>query len=217
MPAGLEVTLEDLHAFLNRTAEDMARVDLSGRPGRVIAMLMAADFKRNIAEGHGPDGTPYPPLAHARPSGGSGIPLRNNGLLLASLGPGGAKHVERIDATSVEAGTAMEYAQTHQEGATIRPVKGKALAIPLTREAARAGTARDFPGQLFVVKGRDNAFLAERKERVRRGKTVGEIIRHYVLTDEVTIPERPFVGWSERLLGQVGNVVAEEAERKGGS
>jgi phage gpG-like protein len=180
------VTTADLAADFGRAARELRT------PPRPLLKLWAvaasADFKRNIAEGHDPDGTPFRPLLFTRASGGS-KPLRDRGLLLASLG-GGAGYVEQIGADSVTVGTSLMSAATHQFGATITPKKGKYLAIPKTAQSARVGP-RQFPGKLIAIFGPRGGVLVERS-----GK---QTTVQYALVKRVMVPARPFIGVGARL------------------
>lgn len=176
-----------------------------------LKVLAVAGVKEHFALSQSPEGTPWKPIAHPRPDGGSGRPLRDKGLLAAS-----------ISATNTEETLALHAshpaANVHQFGATIRPTRAKALTIPLTREAKRVGSPGRgrFPRSLFVLaaKGGRSAFLAERDES-------GTVTLHYVLKREVKVPARPYLGFSAKTLDKVTRLLADRlarhiAERLGG-
>ena len=163
---------------------------------QAASILIGAELKRGIADGRSPDGTPFKPLARPRPNGG-GQPLRDTGALLASLG-GGAGHVERTEGNTLVVGTNLDYAATHQYGATILPAKGKYLSIPLTAAAKRSGGAANYPGDLVGRYGKVGGVLLD----------AGSGEPQYALAKKVTIPARPFVGFSEALREKLGKLAA---------
>ena len=167
-----------------------------------------SDIKKNFSEGHSPDGVKWRALAHGRPSGGTALPLRDNGLLLASVG-------YHITGNEIAAGSGLEYAGVHQWGKVIKPVKAKMLAIPITKEAKRAGGPRNFPRPLVAIVGKNGkGVLAEAPRPKPKGKrkstavAAGPVKRqmgkvHFILVKEVTVPARPFVGLSSGLMGRL--------------
>lgn len=167
--------------------------------GPEIEVLAVAGVRQGFAEGVSPDGTPFAPLAHPRPQGG-GKPLRNTGLLAASVSASctGDELALRANAPG---------ARLHQEGGTVRPTRAKALAIPVTPEAVRAGSARRFPRRLFALgakaAGKGKGALAESDGR-------GGVKVHYLLRQSVDVPARPYLGVSEKVLGRIGAAVAAE-------
>ena len=84
----------------------------------------------------------------------------------------------------------MAIAHAHEYGATIRPKKGKYLAIPLTKEAQAAGSPRAF-SDLYFVNAKDGKVLMVRDKKKRGGKTESEAM--YLLVKSVTLPERSFI------------------------
>lgn len=180
------------------------------KPLAVCRTLIKADVKENFAAGRSPDGTPWPPLAHPRPSSkGSDQPLRDKGLLAASINSANAQgHIEELTDNYFLMGTNLEYARLHQEGGTITPKSAKALSIPLTKEASRAGGARNFPRDLFIWKNDDSAhaFLAEAVQKGKGKKGFTQLLFHYILVDSVRIPARPFLGFGQRLVGKITEV-----------
>jgi phage gpG-like protein len=169
-----------------------------------LRVLAVAGVKEHFATGTSPEGTPWKPIEHPRPDGGSGRPLRDKGLLAAS-----------ISATNTEETLALHAshpaANVHQFGATIRPTRAKALTIPLTKEAKRVGSPGRgrFPRALFVLatKGGRSAFLAERDDS-------GTLTLHYALKREVKIPARPYLGFSSKTLGKVTSLLADRYARR---
>jgi phage gpG-like protein len=202
-----EIPLDQLPGWAEAAAARVGGFD--ARPALdECKLLLVADTKENFRGAHGPDGSPWPPiLADLRPRGGS-RPLQDRGLLLGSLTAGGTGHVERTTAEELVWGTNLEYASTHQGGATIKPVKGKALAIPLTPEAYRAGSPRQFGRPLVLLwkKGSSSGVLVETRKRA-------EPVRQYLLVPKAVIPARPFLGWNDHLAEGCGRILAEHLER----
>jgi phage gpG-like protein len=156
---------------------------LSPQAGKVLSQLLVSDVKKRFSSSTSPEGTPWRPLKYPRPNGGN-APLRDTGQLMASI-------TGKADATGVVVGTNRVGAALHNFGGTIRPKKRKFLAIPLTREAKRAGS----PRRLRKTKGIP---LFARKVR-------GRWFGHFLLTRKAVIPARPFMGVSregEKLIGQ---------------
>ena len=86
----------------------------------------------------------------------------------------------RVKDDNIFIGTNVKYARIHHEGGTIRPVKAKYLAIPLT-PAAKANRPRDF----------ENTFIKE--GIIYRKVDDTKIEALYVLKKEVKIPARPYM------------------------
>ena len=208
MGAALEMSLEQFAAWLDGRAGEISRMDLTP-VWRDVSVYLSASTKQRFAQGIDPDGRPWRPLAHARPRGGS-TPLRDTGLLMASIAGQGAGHVEQATPQSLVWGTNLDRAAIHQWGGTIRPVKGKALSIPLTVEAQRAGGASMFPRPLFLLArpGR-HPLLAE---EVGQGKA-RKLVMHYLLTTSVTIPARPYLGLNADDQEEIGGILADHAAK----
>lgn len=125
-------------------------------------VAMIADVRDNFRNSADPDGTPWAALRHPRPRGGN-RPLMDTGILRASVVTAGPAHVEVQTVRSIEIGTAQMGARLMHEGGVVVPKKAKALAIPLTKEAVRAGGPRRFPNTLTMLwrKGANSGVLAE--------------------------------------------------------
>lgn len=180
---------------------------------RLLALAAVADTKRNFDESADPDGRPWSPLAFPRTSGGD-RPLRDKGLLLASIS-GGANHVERYAADSVTVGTNRPGAALHQAGGVVVPKQAKWLAIPATREAARVGSPRNFPRPLAFIFGKRGGVAVERPASVKRGlppkggpKLKAGVVQYY-FTKKVTVPARVFLGAGQRLVKKLDTIAAD--------
>jgi phage gpG-like protein len=145
-----------------------------------------------------PDGTPYLPLKQTRPQGGN-KPLLNTGVLLASTSAEVAGDVLTLRANA-------PGARLHQYGGTVRPVRAKALTIPLTKEAVRVGSPRNFPRRLFPFRG----FLAE---RTMGGGNRPKLTLHYQFRRFVNIPARPYLGISDTTAEDLAIIYAEKSHK----
>ena len=123
-----------LAAWLTERGNRLDHPDL-GNLWKQVAVALSADAKRRFVEGNAPDGTPWQPLA--RPRGrkrdrkkrkgqGADKPLRDTGLLMASLtasGVGAPQHVERVTESGMIFGTSVPYASFHQHGTSRIPAR----------------------------------------------------------------------------------------------
>lgn len=166
-----------------------------------IGTVMQADVRQRFQTSTDPDGRAWKPLKHPRPQGGS-KPLLNTGQLRNSIVP-----AIRPDGGAV--GTNHVAARLHNNGGLIKPKKGKALAIPVTKEAARVGSPRRFKrGELFMIpsKGKSIGRLATRDGR-------GRVVTQFLLVKQVRIPARRFAGLSAQGRAAVGAIVGELAAK----
>lgn len=196
-----QTNMVQLTQFTTRVLQSLTPQEL--QPAfKVIAAMSVADCKRNIAEQHAPDGTPYIPLAHGRPGGvGSPIPLKDTGLLINSI-------QGRATPTDVIVSSNMAYAGVHQFGAVLTPKRAKFLCIPITKMARMAGSPRRFPGKLSprVNKAKTKGVLIER---------IGSIdVVHYVMVRSVVVPARPFLGFSPKLITRIGKFLNDWASKQ---
>lgn len=185
------MNLAQFQDYCDRTARSLSSIDFS-KPLKRSLPILKSYTQQNFDGGHGPDGVPWIALAHPRSRGGD-KPLRSSGMLMASMtahGPGG---IEKVEGNELTFGTNLPYAKIHQEGGTIRPSRGRALSIPLTPEAERAGGARNFPGLFLFKRGGKPPLLAEKPPKSGKGSRSG-LKFHYVLLPQVVIPARPFLG-----------------------
>ena len=160
-----------------------------------VAAAAVAGMRRAMRQGVSPDGTPYKPLAHARPGGGA-KPLMDTGLLAASLSAG------VTGAGDILLRSSSPYAKLMQSGGTVRPKNAHALAIPVTAEARRYKSPRDFPRTLFVLRKANSSRPGVLAERVG-GPKGGAVAVHYVLMTSVTVPARPFLGLTPEAVAAI--------------
>lgn len=176
------ITLNELENRYGRIA--VRATDL--RPVLTLGSQMyLSEVKDRFARGVGPDGTPWVPLKHRRPQGGN-RPLLNTGLLRAS-------YTAFATPWSFGVSTNAVQASLQHYGGTVKPVKGRYLTIPLTKEAVYAGRAPNMP-DLFVSHNSRSLTLARREGKSNR------LRHHWLLVTSVTIPARPQVGISQQLL-----------------
>lgn len=161
--------------------------------GRQLAAAVVADVKDRFMTGTDPQGQRWRSLKHPRPRGGT-QPLRDTGRLMASI-------TGRVEPSAIVVGTVHPGAALQNAGGLVTKKK-KMLAIPLTKEAVRAGSPRRFKGGL--------AFRATRKWRVfvlgifRGARFVGQ----FLLVDSVRVPKREFMGLSAKGLAVVADILA---------
>lgn len=211
MSAAVEMTLDEFAAAAEASGKTVSGGDFT-RPLKVCKQLIVADVKSNFADSHDPDGTPWLPLAHSRPnSKGEDKPLKDKNILGSSVTSNRPGHVETMTRDTLIIGTNLDYAGTHQDGGIILPRSAKALAIPLTKEAARVDSPREFSQPLFVLKSGDHAFLAQRKMKGRGKKKNESLILHYILLKSVKIPQRQFLGVGAKLMTRLEDAVCDHA------
>lgn len=184
--------------------------------GRRLGVRLAGDMRNHFQKSAGPDGTAWAPIK-PRPQGGD-KPLLNTGKLRNSI-------TGRAEPNGASAGTNAIQANLMNAGGTIRPVKAKMLSIPLTREAVRSGSPRRFPRHLFVIRTqRGNVLLVEKPQRTKTGKVKkrklnaseqsiastydpgGGLVPQYLLVNSVTIPARPFNGFTDEAVADCGEM-----------
>ena len=115
MSAALTIDLSQLPAFANR--EEAVLRSLDWTPAfKQIRLLLISATKKNFAQGSSPDGEPWAPLLHPRRrSKGVDRPLRDTGLLMASV-TGGSNSVDSVTPQSLIVGSNLFYAGFHQFG-----------------------------------------------------------------------------------------------------
>jgi phage gpG-like protein len=198
MAAVQVITLDQLPKEIGNAIASMGKVQF--KPvGKILEQLAVSDTKRRFNAGVSPEGVPWVPLRHARVSSkGADKPLRDFGLLGASV-------QAKATQSDLTLSSNLIYAGIHQSGGRITPKRGKFLAIPATKEAKRAGGARRFPRPLSprINRRGSGGVLVDANEVVQ-----------YFLTKSVTIPARPFLGFSKELIGYVQEVLTDAAIRQ---
>lgn len=197
MAVALNTTVDTFLPSLVALARQVSapRLDVVMRAGAIMA---ASDVRNNFARSQSPEGVPWRRLAHPRPnSSGKDQPLRDTGLLMASC-------YGRADATSITVGSNLVYARLHQFGGVVKPVRAQWLSIPLTREAYRSKSPRNYPGDLRAVISK------------KTGKGVlldTDDVAQYALVKEVEVPARPFLGFSPSFLDRIQRMLLDEITR----
>lgn len=165
---------------------------LDARTQKELVAALVSDVKRRFLTGTSPDGTRWRPLKFKRPRGGT-RPLQDTGRLMASI-------TGRSSPTEVVVGTAHPAAALQQHGGVVRPKKGKFLAIPLTKEAQRAGSPRRMKGSTRMP------LFARRVD--------GQLVGHFLLCKKVTVPPRPFLGLSRECEKVIAAILLDAATRR---
>lgn len=193
-------TLQDLSQWAVKAGNGVAQpVGGFTKELKQCRVAVVADIRGNFDGGHSPTGAPWLPLKHPRPRGGNRV-LRDRGLLLASTTAAGPGHVESLTPFELIIGTNLDKAALHQYGGTIRPKGHPFLAIPVSREAERVGSPRRFPEELTYLpakEGRSSPIFVTFVQSGRGKNKTTKTVVHYVLTPQVEVPARPFVGVSE--------------------
>lgn len=209
-----QIPLNELPAWLQAVAARLGSQSY-GVPLKRCAVSVRAATKQNFSKGRGPDGQTWPPIKFPRPRGGD-KPLRDTGLLMASVTTKGAQgSIEEIGDVSLRIGTNLDRAVLHQYGGMLRPKGGKALAIPLTREAVNAGRPGRMSNLVLVwPKGKAHGWLVEEKSGRGKNNRGAQTVMHWLLVPKATIPARPFLGWNPEMADECGNIVGEWTEQE---
>jgi len=170
--------------------------------GRQIALILQAGVRKRFQTATDPFGRPWPALRRPRPQGGS-QPLLNTGVLRNSYQP-------RVEADGASIASVLPQARLQNFGGIIVPTRAKALSIPLTVEAVRAGSPRRFPRRLQnrPVRGGRNV-VGVLYERDRQGR----VREHYLLVKKITVPARWHLGAGPEELRQIDLLAAEYGYR----
>ncbi len=125
--AVLKLTLADLPAYLQAKADRLKNADLT-KPLKIVRQLLISATKQNFALGQSPDGVPWAPLKRprrrprdkrkGRRKGSIDMPLRDSGLLMASVTAG---DIDEISGGALRYGTSLSYARYHQFGTRYIP------------------------------------------------------------------------------------------------
>lgn len=196
-------------------------LDVPPALGKRMAVLLAGDMRGHFDRGASPQGQPWAPIG-PRPQGGS-KPLLNTGKLRNSITGEAEPH-------GASAGTVAVQANIQNAGGVITPKNAKMLAIPLTREAIYANGPRKFPRPLRVIRTQAGKVLLVEsapttktgKVKKRKKQTDGEkelakrfdtgderLIVQYVLVPSVTIPARPFNGFTEQAIADATDMAVD--------
>ena len=199
------ITVKDLAVNLQLTSQKLIEGAIADA-GPEIEVIAVSEMKRGMIEQVSPDGKPYPPLI-LRIRGGNKR-LLDRGVLAGSL-------TATCTPQSLTLSAVAPGARVQQFGATIVPVRAKALAIPITKRALYAGSPRNFGPGLFPVKGG----LATKDETPgKRGKygtkVKAKITMQYIFKKRVVVPATPYLGLSDEAAGMVSNSIGIAALRR---
>lgn len=172
--------------------------------------------QRGIREQRSPDGTPYPATKRY---GRNAKRLQDTKRLLSSI------NFEITGPSRVTFGTNVIYAAIQHYGGTIVPKKAKKLAIPLTRQVAKAVAGRGFraafPDAFTFTSSNGNLLLARRRqtgERSRDSKSgryvSGRLEMLALLVDSSTIRGTKFLGVSNRTQGEILDFIVTFAKKR---
>ncbi len=123
--AVLKLSLADLPAYLEARSKRLQTADFTA-PLKVARQLLVSATKMNFALGQSPDGIPWAPLkkprqrkrdkSKKRKDRSADLPLRDTGLLMASVTGSGAGSIDEISGNTLRWGTSVFYAPFHQFG-----------------------------------------------------------------------------------------------------
>lgn len=198
-------------------------------------MLLISETKKCFDEGRSPEGQVWLPVKHPRVRGsGTPVPLRDTGILMASVTA--RSHENRVDRESgntLEWGTNAIQANLMQYGGTVKP-KNKYLTIPVSIEAIRAGSPLRFPqadkrlkwacgekgGIVYEVLSTMNkanpyrsTIKSKRYNHIFAKVRGADVIIHFYAVTEVTVPARPFVGFTPAMAEKLARIASEYVEK----
>jgi phage gpG-like protein len=163
-----KLNLADLPAFFEARARALEEADFT-KPLKTIRLLLIAATKQNFANGSDPDGVPWAPLKSRQ-----GLPLRDKGILMASISGSGIGSISELTSRGLRYGSSIEYAGIQNFGGTIRQparerpypakpwvFKSGGRTVFTRKMAARSITipARRFLGVTETLLGRFNEVL----------------------------------------------------------
>ena len=221
--------IEDTARMLIRVRSAIAHL----RPAFDISGM---NMQRKVALRFSNGGPGWKPSIRSQVEGGKTLMM--TGRLRSSIGSGGgAKDVMRSQGifrstdSTLEMGTNVLYAKIHQNGGTINAKPGKALAIPLNRDARRAVVGagskgvRGIPGLIFIPSKKPNTIgvlgkvkksdsRASEKRGLARGEKFkkGDFIPWFALKTFVKIPARPFMFVDDTDIKMIEKVFSRYVE-----
>lgn len=206
---------------MQRALRGMARAGVDmGPPLTAFGNHMQSIVPRSIEEQKDPEtGAPWPRPSDLtlslRPGGGGGGKRNfDNGRLARSF-----MGTTRVTRTGVSIHSNLPYALTQQEGGTIRPRNAKYLAVPLDRQAKRAGSARRW-WEKAEAQGRE-PFVLRRGSgsltimaRSRQGSK--KLVAYFRLVKQITIQPAPFAGFKNEDRELFAGLLTAHVARAGG-
>ncbi len=168
-----------LPAFIIDLNQQLHRCDTLAPVMQVAGIAAVSEIQDRFQASRSVTGAVWKPLKFPRVRGGD-KPLLDQGILRASF-------THKNDGTTLTVGTAQKQAPLMQFGGIVTPKKGKFLAIPMTKQALRAGSPRRMTGL---------------RTRINRGGRSGAMMRggvtQFLLVKKVTVPARSFMGFSDQ-------------------
>lgn len=162
-----------------------------------IAQLGVETVQRTLAQSNSRGISPSPP---------GSPPHRGNSVLIGSIHWKQEQPLERLIGTGATHGRIQEMGGTNTGTNMPIPISEKAK-----RHRTRGGKARDFPVKLIPIRASTGRLLLIQK--MRSGKHHGRNWTiHYLLTNKVTIPERPYLRpllQNSYFLARVKNIMAK--------
>lgn len=170
---------------------------------------MIDDVHDHFEKSVGPDGKPWKPLKFPRPRGGN-KPLFDTGKLRDSITGKSPEFRSEVGFNYVAIGTVHPGANLMHAGGTVVPTKAKALAIPLTKDAVRAGSPRKFPRPLVMLwrNGAQSGALAEIKKPAKKAGTQEQNLRKKIGT---------YVPKQRAILAKIKSLTARAKKAKTGA
>lgn len=169
----------------------------------VLAIPLAMrGTRRMFANAVGPDGRPWPKLAHARPGGtvAPDVPLSDTGSLQKSI-------TGQAIESSLVLSTDHRAARLQNFGGTIVPVNAEFLCIPATAKAKEAKSPRNYPDELYprINRSRTKGVLMAEGDDPdgRTGRGDGWHVAYYMTIGPVVIPKREFLGFDDATVGEI--------------
>lgn len=195
---------------------DEVRAALAAVPGALRRPLMLgldAILKNQVAETFARQADPVlgvewkrtgPLTLSLRPSGGGQTLRASGGGLLDSI----VSRAPQVTETTVTIGTNKPYGPIHQNGGTIHPRNAEKLAIPLTREAAKAGSARR-----WIARQRKGSYFFTAGAIMSKPARGGRPVAVFARLDSVTIPQRRYLGIGPKQAAEIEAFVVAVARK----
>lgn len=186
------------------TVQGLARDAVTSDMLRSIGLLAVRSVQRGIRDQKEPDGSPYPAVNRF---GQGGLRMVDSARILNSI-------TFQVTGHSVMVGTNVDYAPMQHfgtaglPGGVLKAKNAKLLAIPLTRQIARAYVAgkslRDqYPDAFLFRSNSQGLFLVRKFPNAKRGSK-RQLQFLYQLVSEVTIKGTHFLGVSAEGESDIG-------------
>lgn len=198
----IEVLSKGLQESLKKNFEKLRNYRA---PLKQAGVYMLAETDKNFRQQRSPDGRPWKKLSPItkgarRGGGGGGKPLQDTGFMKGSIffkpqGNDRLKIFSKSKWAAFHQGLDKSGRQVREH--KIKPVKKKYLAIPL-KPISRTKKPREFK-DAFIRKSKKGRLVIVRP----RGEGLEAL---YLLKKEVTVPARPFLGFSKRNINDIEKI-----------